>query len=202
MWTHKTNTVEAEARRIIDDTCMEGKENRRGETFRAGLLWLSRGTVFRTAPIPTSTNNATCHYCCLSLLRETHLVKAATTAHKSSLVLAFMLSASGSNSSSCRTLFIARSYWSSSSGAKAFSRTSEECAKKMSASNRLSIRWGSLTHLSSTASWTFLMSRCLMILLVRGCVVISNSRKFCFSVVRTPFSTKFFARRSRTFRSW
>mmetsp|Transcript_15214 Transcript_15214/g.45237 ORF Transcript_15214/g.45237 Transcript_15214/m.45237 type:complete len:216 (+) Transcript_15214:634-1281(+) len=30
----------------------------------------------------------------------------------------------------------------------------------------------------------------------------SKSRKFCFSVVRTPFSTKFLARRSRTFLSW
>ncbi|KAG7221341.1 hypothetical protein INR49_017307 [Caranx melampygus] len=45
-----------------------------------------------------------------------------------------------SSSSSSRTLFMARSYWSSSSGAKAFSRTSDEWAKKMRASSRLSIR--------------------------------------------------------------
>lgn len=152
--------------------------------------------------LPQRTMPLECHNCFLSSLWSSHLVKAATTAHNSSLVLAFMLSPSGSSSSSCRTRFMARSYWSSSSGAKAFSRTSEEWAKKMSASRRLSIRWGSFTHLSSTASWTFLIRRCLMLLLVRGCVVISNSRKFCFSVVRTPFSTRFFASRSRTFRSW
>ena len=34
---------------------------------------------------------------------------------------------------------------------------------------------------------------------VTGCVVMSNSRKFCFSVVRTPFSVRFLARRSLTF---
>lgn len=33
-------------------------------------------------------------------------------------------------------------------------------------------------------------------------MVISNKRKFCFSVVRTPFSTKFLAKRSLTFFSW
>lgn len=131
-----------------------------------------------------------------------HLVKAATTAHSSSLVLLFMLSPSGSRSSSCRTLFMARSYWSSSSGAKAFSSTSEEWARNIRARIRLSIRWGSFTHLSSTASCTFLIRRCLILLLVRGCVVMSNNRKFCFSVVRTPFSTRFLARRSRTLRSW
>ncbi len=95
----------------------------------------------------------------------------------------------------------------------------------MSDSMRLSIRWASLTHLDKTASWTwvcrndavhyhteggisscqldtFLTSRVFMILSVSGWVVMSNRRKFCFSVVRTPFSTKFLARRSRTFFSW
>lgn len=131
-----------------------------------------------------------------------YLVKAATTAHSSSLVLVFKLSPSGSRSSSCRTLFMARSYWSSSSGANAFSSTSEEWARKIRARRRLSIRWGSFTHLSSTASCTFLIRRCLILLLVSGCVVMSKRRKFCFSVVRTPFSTRFLARRSRTLRSW
>lgn len=69
-----------------------------------------------------------------------HLVKAATTAHSSSLVLFFMLSPSGSRSSSCRTLFMARSYWSSRSGANAFSSTSEEWARNIRARMRLSIR--------------------------------------------------------------
>jgi len=49
---------------------------------------------------------------------------------------------------------------------------------------------------------TFLSSLTLASLSVNGCVVISNKRKFCFSVVRTPFSTKFFANRSLTFFSW
>lgn len=49
---------------------------------------------------------------------------------------------------------------------------------------------------------TFFTSLVLIILSVRGCVVMSKTRKFCFSVVRTPFSTRFLASLSRTFRSW
>jgi len=49
---------------------------------------------------------------------------------------------------------------------------------------------------------TFFTRRDLATLSVRGCVVISNNRKFCFSVVRTPFSTRFLASLSRTFFSW
>ena len=86
------------------------------------------------------------------------------------------------------------------------------------------MRWASLTHFVSTASctcqfkigfnkiktcWkqvhqvcTFLTRRVFIMLSVRGCVVMSNKRKFCFSVVRTPFSTRFLARRSRTFFNW
>lgn len=41
-----------------------------------------------------------------------------------------------------------------------------------------------------------------MILSVSGWVVMSKRRKFCFSVVRTPFSTRFLASRSRTFFNW
>ncbi len=46
---------------------------------------------------------------------------------------------------------------------------------------------------------TFFTNRHLITLSFNGCVVISNNKKFCFSVVSTPFSTKFLARRSRTF---
>lgn len=58
-----------------------------------------------------------------------YLVNAATTAHRTSLVLAFRHSTSGSKSRSCRTLLVAKSYCSSKRGAKAFSRTSEAWAK-------------------------------------------------------------------------
>lgn len=58
-----------------------------------------------------------------------HLVKAATTAHSTSLVPAFRHSASGSKSRSCRTRLVATSYCSSSRGANAFSRTSEAWAR-------------------------------------------------------------------------
>lgn len=58
-----------------------------------------------------------------------YLVNAATTAHRTSLVLAFRHSTSGSKSRSCRTLLVAKSYCSSRRGAKAFSRTSEACAR-------------------------------------------------------------------------
>ena len=53
--------------------------------------------------------------------------------------------------------------------------------------------------LDSTASWTFLINLFLTVESVRGCVVMSNNKKFCFSVVNTPFSVKFLASRSRTF---
>lgn len=49
---------------------------------------------------------------------------------------------------------------------------------------------------------TFLRRRHFTVLSLNGCVVISNNRKFCFSVVKTPFSTKFLAKRSRTFFNW
>ncbi|KAJ0057205.1 hypothetical protein NL108_002143 [Boleophthalmus pectinirostris] len=81
-----------------------------------------------------------------------HLVNAATTAHISSLALGLVLSFSGSSSSSECTLFMARSYWSSWRGAKAFSRTSEEWARRIRARTRLSIRCGSFTHFSKTES--------------------------------------------------
>lgn len=58
-----------------------------------------------------------------------HLVKAATTAHSTSLVPAFRHSTSGSKSRSCRTRLVATSYCSSSRGANAFSRTSEAWAR-------------------------------------------------------------------------
>lgn len=58
-----------------------------------------------------------------------HLVKAATTAHRTSLALVFTHSTSGSRSRSCRTLLVAKSYCSSSRGAKAFSSTSEAWAR-------------------------------------------------------------------------
>ncbi len=49
---------------------------------------------------------------------------------------------------------------------------------------------------------TFLMSLFFTEPSVTGCVVMSKSKKFCFSVVSTPFSVRFLARRSRTFFSW
>lgn len=49
---------------------------------------------------------------------------------------------------------------------------------------------------------TFLTSRVFARLSVSGCVVISKRRKFCFSVVKTPFSTRFFASLSLTFFNW
>lgn len=49
---------------------------------------------------------------------------------------------------------------------------------------------------------TFFTNRHLTTLSLSGCVVMSNSKKFCFSVVSTPFSTRFLAKRSRTFFSW
>lgn len=64
-----------------------------------------------------------------NFIRRGHLVNAATTAHRTSLVLAFRHSTSGSKSRSCRTLLVAKSYCSSRRGAKAFSRTSEACAR-------------------------------------------------------------------------
>ena len=114
----------------------------------------------------------------------------------------------------------------------------------MSASMRLSIRFGSFCHFDSTASWTcnamqwikiqkrrertegkyiyiyriereakvkgewkktkikapdecrpilpatFFIVRSLIDWSATGCVVISKSKKFCFSVVKTPFSTR------------
>lgn len=200
---HNWCRVETGSWSIIKENHQEGKETGRGNRAAQGtksrrlVPEVTKVKMSGSGVIFTPTVNVNATACC-----SPHLVKAATTAHSSSLVLAFMLSPSGSSSSSCRTLFMARSYWSSNKGAKAFSRTSEEWAKKMRARSRLSIRWGSFTHLSSTASCTFLMRRCLMLLLVRGCVVMSNSKKFCFSVVRTPFSTRFLASRSRTFLSW
>lgn len=89
-----------------------------------------------------------------------HLVNAATTAHMSSLALALALSFSGSSSSRVWTLFMPSSYWSSWSGAKAFSKTSDEWARRIKARTRLSMRWGSLTHFSKTDSCTFLTRRC------------------------------------------
>lgn len=51
-------------------------------------------------------------------------------------------------------------------------------------------------------SYTFLTNLVLAWLSVNGWVVISNNKKFCFSVVHTPFSTKFLANLSRTFFNW
>lgn len=89
-----------------------------------------------------------------------HLVNAATTAHMSSLALVLALSFSGSSSSRVWTLFMPSSYWSSCSGAKAFSSTSDEWARRIKERTRLSMRCGSLTHFSKTESCTFLTRRC------------------------------------------
>lgn len=102
----------------------EGKQKKQGSPFQK-----SRATVVQSrhhvgVSTPILIYNATSFY--TSAFCQPYFVNAATTAHNSSLVFAFRLSASGSSSSSCRTLFMARSYWSSRSGAKAFSRTSEE----------------------------------------------------------------------------
>ncbi|KAG9480841.1 hypothetical protein GDO78_010224 [Eleutherodactylus coqui] len=109
---------------------------------------------------------------------------------------------SGSKSRRSLDRFMAMSYLSSGSVEKAFSSTSEEWASTSRDSVRLSMRCGSLTHLSKTDSWSFFTSRCFSVVLVTGWVVMSKSRKFCFSVVRIPFSTKLLAMRSRTFLSW
>lgn len=85
---------------------------------------------------------------------------------------------------------------------KAFSSTSEEWLSRISDNVRLSMRCGSLTHLANKASWTFRTSTFLICEFISGCVVMSKKKKFCFSVVKTPFSTRFFARRSLTFFSW
>lgn len=58
------------------------------------------------------------------------------------------------------------------------------------------------SHFSRLNDLTFFTSFCLMTLSVSGCVVISNNKKFCFSVVSTPFSTRFLANLSRTLRNW
>lgn len=63
------------------------------------------------------------------------------------------------------------------------------CARKMRESILFSILCGSFTHLANTLSWTFLINLVFCTLSVTGWVVMSNSRKFCFSVVSTPFST-------------
>ena len=63
------------------------------------------------------------------------------------------------------------------------------CARKIRESILFSILCGSLTHLASTLSCTFLISFVFCTLSVTGWVVMSNSKKFCFSVVSTPFST-------------
>lgn len=64
-----------------------------------------------------------------TLHSDSYLVNAATTAQRTSLVLAFRHSTSGSKSRSCRTLLVAKSYCSSRRGAKAFSKTSEAWAR-------------------------------------------------------------------------
>ena len=130
------------------------------------------------------------------------LLKAASTAQIISVALCFVPSTSGSSSTRSLARFIAISYLSSVREEKTFSSTSEEWASTSSASVRLSIRWGSFTHRSRTLSWSFFTSRCFSVVLVTGWVVMSNRRKFCFSVVRIPFSTRFFAILSLTFLSW
>ena len=130
-----------------------------------------------------------------------HLLKAASTAQIISVPLCFVPYTSGSSSTRSLTRLIAI-HLSPVREEKTLSSTSEEWASTSSASVRLSIRWGSFTHRSRTLSWSFVTSRCFSVVLVTGWVVKSNRRKFCFSVVRIPFSTRFFAILSLTFLSW
>lgn len=133
-----------------------------------------------------------------------YLLKALTTAHMTSMLdvpVSLAHSCSGSKLSRSLTRFIAISQSSSLSGEKAFSNTSDEWAKNKSDINRLSSLLTSLHHLSNTESWTRFISFCFKVESLSGWVVMSNKKKFFFSVLHTPFSTKDFARRSRTFLS-